>query len=254
MTKFLVTFFAVLGFVGTADAQLRKPGGSGTPGGSSGQVQYNAGAGAFGGDSGMMYNATTNVLEVGAVNLPDSNGTNAHVLKGNESPDYDCEDSGSVSDGDIALVARGGDNNLYICDEDFDPADATTAMKTVGIRRGVRTETTATPYDIGTNAELEGYNGYTHICNNTTGECEFILPVPVASATAAMYICFGTMTSGGFNVDMADGVDLVRGGANCAAGLSIDSPSAEGSSACFTAVDADTWYLDESKGQFVCGG
>jgi hypothetical protein len=45
-------------------------GGSGTPGGSDTQVQFNDG-GSFGGDAGMTYNKTTNVLTVGDVEVTD---------------------------------------------------------------------------------------------------------------------------------------------------------------------------------------
>lgn len=61
--KKLLLALALLGFL-VSDAfagQTYNPGGStsgGTPGGSSGQIQYNN-AGAFGGDSGFTYNAGT---------------------------------------------------------------------------------------------------------------------------------------------------------------------------------------------------
>jgi hypothetical protein len=45
-------------------------GGSGTPGGSDTQVQFNDG-GAFGGDAGLTYNKTTNVLTAGDVQVTD---------------------------------------------------------------------------------------------------------------------------------------------------------------------------------------
>jgi len=50
---------------GLTFAQINNPssGGSGTPGGSSGQVQYNS-SGSFAGDAGLAYNSTTKALGV----------------------------------------------------------------------------------------------------------------------------------------------------------------------------------------------
>lgn len=408
--------------------------------GQPGQVLINIG-GVPSGDAEFSYNPTTDVLTVGAVMLPDNEGTNAHVLRGNElGGDYLCASSGAMTDGDLGLVSRLGDNTLYLCDENalaetdlrevlayefpggvsvvveqksagagdhglvvrggggddtssilriedvglnqlcainylgiwdcdqfknsdgsfnvnaagrmqanqiqiydvtaneiagrlrkmetipdddydlefaqlsnglstgninngvrllldadgpvkimtntddttaqglaicdddntqcvtLDPAANFTSDRTVdildrsgtlGMMRGVRAETTAADHDIGANATttaLEAWGGYYHICNNASGGCNYILPAPVASATATMHICFGAMHAEIINVDMDDGVDLVRGGANCLAGESFETAvGTEGHTACIIAVDSNTWYLDESKGNFSCG-
>lgn len=243
MIKFLVTFFAVLGFVGTADAQLRKPGGGGSYTGGSTYVAYGTSSSATAGESAFTYTAGTNTLVVDYIETKDDDGDNAVTLYDNGT--YDCS-TNAPDAGEVQLLAEGG--TLKSCEN----GGVETA---VGKRRGVRAETSATTYDIGATAArtaLEAYNGYYHICNRA-GTCTWTLPAAVASATETMYMCFGTLVSQTLTVGAAAGDTIIGSGETCVTGSTISVNNTNPTSAaCLIAVDANTWFFDESKGNWAC--
>lgn len=120
MTGFRMSTGASNGYVLTSDANgvaswQAVAGGSGSPGGSNGQIQFND-AGSFGGNSGLSYNEATNTLSAGAAsfssNIAVSNGTlavNTHGYGGNT---LIVDKSGYYGDG--ALTVGGGGPHAHI--------------------------------------------------------------------------------------------------------------------------------------------
>jgi hypothetical protein len=103
-----ITLGTNLSFTGTT---LNATGGSGTPGGSTTQVQFND-AGAFGGDADLTWNKTTNVLGItGDVNLSDG-GTYTTTLQ-TITPTAARTISLPDATGTVALVAGSSGQLLY---------------------------------------------------------------------------------------------------------------------------------------------
>lgn len=105
----------------------------GTPGGTSGQVQWNNGSGAFGGDSGLAYNSGTNSLGVIGTIVSGQNGTAQGKLTLNGAT------SGSA---DLSVTSTLGTLNLGSTNATVTSAGAITATGFTGNLTG--TATTAT--------------------------------------------------------------------------------------------------------------
>lgn len=88
---------------GTGSVTIDAAGGSGSPGGSNTQVQFND-SGSFGGDAGLTYNKTTDTLTVGGGLVVDTStlavdATNNRVGIGTASPGFTLHAVGSTSGG-----------------------------------------------------------------------------------------------------------------------------------------------------------
>ena len=96
------TDIAVVTTPGSSTATVNVSGGSGTPGGSDTQMQYNNGA-AFGGTTGLTWDDSTNILSIGTRFEGDINGALLQQVL--------VKEVGGVSKGDIVYISGGtGDN------------------------------------------------------------------------------------------------------------------------------------------------
>jgi len=116
------------------DITIASAGGSGSPGGSNTQVQFNDG-GSFGGDADMTYNKTTNVLSVPNVTtqIIKANSSAGGALQG--SSGSDCMEFG----------AGGGQNVTFLDGVKLDASTASRILSTDASKNITALDTTTYP-------------------------------------------------------------------------------------------------------------
>lgn len=104
-------------------------GGSGSPGGSDTQVQFNS-SGSFAGDSGLTYNASTDTLSVGGSVLVGDGSNSAPSVSFTSDPDSGLY----ASSGNVINIAAGGVRAITFASDTTNPA--TTVYKELRISNG----------------------------------------------------------------------------------------------------------------------